>query len=97
MKIKAEIKKVFNDNDNLKAVANVIFDDCFIVKNLRVTEGNKGLFVSMPSRRNVNGEYTEICFPLSPELRHDLSETVLQAYKQALDSLAVAANKAKKD
>lgn len=86
MKFKAEIKKVFEDQDKLKAVASVILDDCFIVKNVRVVDGAKGLFISMPSRRNVKGEFAELCFPLSKELRTELSETVLKAYEAALEA-----------
>lgn len=83
MKFKAEIKKVFTDQDKLKAVASVVLDDCFVVKNVRVVDGAKGLFVSMPSRRTVNGEFSELCFPLTAELRRELSDTVLQAYREA--------------
>lgn len=85
MKFKAEIKKVFTDQDKLKAVANVVLDDCFVVKNVRVVDGTKGLFISMPSRRNVNGEFSELCFPLTSELRCELSDAVLQAYREALE------------
>lgn len=83
MKFKAEIKKVFEDQDKLRAVASVVLDDCFVVKNVRVVDGAKGLFISMPSRRNVKGEFSELCFPLSAELRRELSDAVLQAYREA--------------
>lgn len=83
MKFKAEIKKIFEDQDKLRAVASVVLDDCFVVKNVRVVDGAKGLFISMPSRRNVKGEFSELCFPLSAELRRELSDAVLQAYREA--------------
>jgi stage V sporulation protein G len=86
MKFKAEIKKIFEDKDKLKAVASVVLDDCFVIKNVRIVDGAKGLFISMPSRRNVNGEFTEFCFPLSAELRRELSDIVLQAYSEALEA-----------
>jgi stage V sporulation protein G len=86
MKFKAEIKKIFEDKDKLKAVASVVLDDCFVIKNVRIVDGAKGLFISMPSRRNVNGEFTELCFPLSAELRRELSDIVLQAYSEALEA-----------
>ena len=53
MEFKAEIKKTFTGPDKLRAVCSVVLDDCFLVKNVRVVEGEKGLFVSLPSRRNV--------------------------------------------
>ena len=63
MEFKAEIKKTFTGPDKLRAVCSVVLDDCFLVKNVRVVEGEKGLFVSLPSRRNVKGEWVEHCFP----------------------------------
>ena len=68
MEFKAEIKKTFTGPDKLRAVCSVVLDDCFLVKNVRVVEGEKGLFVSLPSRRNVKGEWVEHCFPMTKEL-----------------------------
>ena len=61
-------------------------DDCFLVKNVRVVEGEKGLFVSLPSRRNVKGEWVEHCFPMTKELRAKLSAAVLEAYEAAVQN-----------
>ena len=55
-----------------------------LMKNVRVVEGEKGLFVSLPSRRNVKGEWTEQCFPMTKELREKLSAVVLAEYDRAL-------------
>lgn len=90
MKFKAEIKKVFEDGGNLKAIASVILDDCFIVKQVRVVDGAKGMFISLPCRRNVKGEFVELCFPLSKEVRMEMSGVVLQAYREALEAAAQA-------
>ena len=84
MKFKAEIKKTFDGPDKLRAIASVILDDCFIIKGVRVVDGEKGMFISLPSRRNVKGEFTEQCFPLSKELRMELTDTVLRAYEAEL-------------
>ena len=84
MEFTAEIKKLFSGPDKLRAVSSVILDDCFLVKNVRVVEGEKGLFVSPPSRRNVKGEWTEQCFPMTKELREKLSAAVLAEYDRAL-------------
>ena len=83
MEFKAEIKKTFTGPDKLRAVCSVILDDCFLVKNVRVVEGEKGLFVSLPSRRNVKGEWVEHCFPMTKELREKLSAVVLAEYDRA--------------
>lgn len=84
MEFKAEIKKMFNGPDKLRAVCSVILDDCFLVKNVRVVEGEKGLFLSLPSRRNVKGEWTEQCFPMTKELREQLAAVVLDEYNRVL-------------
>ena len=68
----------------------MILDDCFLVKNVRVVEGEKGLFVSLPSRRNVKGEWVEHCFPMTKELRAKLSVAVLEAYEAAVQNEAAA-------
>lgn len=86
MKFTAEIKKVFDGDDKLKAIASVILDDCFIVKSVRVVDGSKGMFISLPSRRNVNGDFMELCFPLSAEVRRELTASVLAAYQAALEA-----------
>ena len=83
---KAEIKKTFTGPDKLRAVCSVILNDCFLVKNVRVVEGEKGLFVSLPSRRNVKGEWVEHCFPMTKELRAKLSAAVLEAYEAAVQN-----------
>ena len=84
MEVRAEIKRTLTGPDKLRAVCSVILDDCFLVKNVRVVEGEKGLFVSLPSRRNVKGEWTEQCFPMTKELREKLSAAVLAEYDRAL-------------
>ena len=56
-----------------KAIASANLDDCFAVKNIRVVEGKNGLFVSMPSYKGADGEYHDICFPTTPELRKQLN------------------------
>ena len=93
MEFKAEIKKTFTGPDKLRAVCSVVLDDCFLVKNVRVVEGEKGLFVSLPSRRNVKGEWVEHCFPMTKELRAKLSAAVLEAYEAAVQNEAAAVSR----
>ena len=69
---------------NVKAIASANLDDCFAVKNIRVIEGKNGLFVSMPSYKGADGEYHDLCFPTTPEMRKQLNNAVEEAYKQAI-------------
>ena len=90
MNIKAEIKRLFPErDDNLKAAASLVLDGCFVIKIVRVIQGENGLFVSLPARRNVKGEFKEICFPTTRELRAAMSDEVLRAYAEAVEAAAV--------
>lgn len=70
---------------NVKAYASVNIGSAFAVKNLRIIEGNKGLFVVMPSVKNHKGEYEDIFFPISKESRATLNTAVISAYEQKLE------------
>ncbi len=70
---------------NVKAYASVNIGSAFAVKNLRIIEGNKGLFVAMPSVKNHKGEYDDIFFPISKESRAALNNAVITAYEQKLE------------
>jgi stage V sporulation protein G len=67
-----------------KAYANITFDKVFVVRNLRVIEGKNGLFVSMPSRRLQDGEFQDVCFPITAEFRESIQETILGNYKEEI-------------
>ena len=84
MKIKAEIKKLFNGEGKVKAAAALVLDDVFVVRNVRLVKGSKGLFVSMPSHKNAAGEFKDICFPINSTTRAQIQSEVLAAYEQAL-------------
>ena len=87
MKIDVRINSLTPGEGNVKAIASANLDDCFAVKNIRVVEGKNGLFVSMPSYKGTDGEYHDLCFPTTPELRKQLNGAVAEAYKQAIVQL----------
>ena len=91
MKIKAKIDRMVNSG-NVKAIASVSLDGMFVVKNLKIMDGRKGLFVSMPSYKGQDGEYHDLCFPTTPELRKQLNNAVSEAYKQAIIQLQEQSN-----
>lgn len=67
-----------------RAYASATIDGCFAVRGIKVVEGGRdGLFVSMPSRKTVDG-YKEVCFPVTAEFREQLHNAVMDAYKQAI-------------
>lgn len=76
------LRKV-NSEGKMKAVASVTIDDQFVVHELKVVQGQNGLFVSMPSRQRPSGHYVDIAHPITPEARQIIQESVLQAYERA--------------
>lgn len=74
----------------VRAFASVIFDDCFIVNDLRVVEGRENqLFVTMPGRKTRNGQMRDIAHPLNAETREEIEALVLQEYESAVKNLMV--------
>ncbi|MEK6793356.1 MAG: septation regulator SpoVG [Spirochaetota bacterium] len=73
------IKKVDGEG-RLKAYASVTFDDVFVIHNVKIIEGTRGIFVAMPSRRVGNGEYKDVVHPLTTTFRNTIQESVISAY-----------------
>jgi stage V sporulation protein G len=69
------------DGERLKGYATVIFDNAFIVRDLKIIDGNNGLFVAMPNKKAKNGTYRDIAHPLNQEMRDVLEEKIIQKYK----------------
>jgi stage V sporulation protein G len=65
------------------AIASIVIDDCFVIHDLRVVNGDKGLFVAMPSRKLPNGDFRDICHPINTEARNNIQQAVLDQF--ALD------------
>ena len=74
------VRIVKKDDSKLKAVASVTFDDCFVVHDIKVIEGNEGYFIAMPSRKTNDGEYKDIAHPINVEARKMVEEVVLEAF-----------------
>ena len=72
------------DEDKLKAFVTVVFDECFVVSDIKVINGTNGLFISMPSKRRKNGTFRDIAHPLNSETRQMIEERILGAYDEAL-------------
>lgn len=79
-----EININIRDEDKLKAFVNITFDDVFVVRGLKVIEGNNGLFVCMPSRKMQGGTYKDIAHPISNEFRQKLEKLILDEYHRLL-------------
>lgn len=86
--------KVFPVNEEkLKAYVTVIFDNCFVVRDLKIINGNTGLFVAMPSKKRKDGTFRDIAHPLNSEMRNELEGKVLKTYEDELKKMTASANK----
>lgn len=77
------------DGKNTLGYAHVTLSDAFVVKNLRLVKGRKGVFIGMPSFRLRNGEYADVFFPVSREARSLLTEAVVNAFREEHPELMV--------
>ena len=68
----------------MRAIVSITLDDEFVVHDIKVIEGEKGLFIAMPSRKAVNGEYRDIAHPINSDTREQMQEIILQEYQKAL-------------
>lgn len=69
------------DGGKLKAVASITIDGCFAVHDIKIIEGNAGLFIAMPSRKAPDGEYKDIVHPINADMRAQLSQRILDEYR----------------
>jgi len=69
----------------LRAYVSITFDDSFVVHDLRVIDGNKGMFVAMPSKRLPNGDHKDIAHPINTEIREKIQNAVLDVYSRELE------------
>ena len=79
------IRKITKEG-NMKAVASVTLDNEFAIHDIKIIEGEKGLFMAMPSRKTPEGEYRDIAHPISHEAREALQKAVLEGYEKILDA-----------
>jgi stage V sporulation protein G len=77
-----DVKVIPVDDEKLKAFVSIVIDHCFVVTDIKVIHGPKGLFVSMPSKKRKDGTFKDIAHPLNNQTRQYLEERVLSVYKQ---------------
>lgn len=77
------VRKVAKEG-KLKAVVSITFDEEFVIHDIKVIEGEKGLFIAMPSKRAADGEYRDIAHPINSETRERIQSTILTKYEQVL-------------
>ena len=84
------VRKVAKEG-KLKAVVSITMDDEFVVHDIKVIEGEKGLFIAMPSRKATDGEYRDIAHPINSDTRERIQSIILEKYEEALKEEPVEA------
>ena len=81
------VRKIEKEGSRMKGIASVLLDDSFAVHDIRVIEGDNGLFIAMPSRKTTTGGYRDIAHPINPEVRAMFEEAIIDAYNKAEDAV----------
>ena len=77
------VHKIEKENSRMKGIASVVLDECFAVHDIRVIEGDNGLFIAMPSRQTATGGYRDIAHPINAETRQIFEKEIIEAYENA--------------
>jgi stage V sporulation protein G len=81
-----DVKVIPVDDEKLKAFVSIVFDQSFVVTDIKIINGPKGLFVSMPSKKRKDGTFKDIAHPLNNQMRQYLEDKVLTVYRQQVAS-----------
>lgn len=76
------VRKIVKDGSRMKGIATVLLNDCFAIHDIRIIEGDNGLFIAMPSRKTPANEYRDIAHPTNHETRAMFEEAVIKAYNE---------------
>lgn len=80
-----EVRVTLRNEDKLRGFANVTFDGEFVVRGMKIIQGNEGFFISMPSRKRPDGTHQDVAHPVTADLRRRIEEQVLKAYHKELE------------
>lgn len=80
--------RVIDRDSKMKAIASVTFDDCFVVHDIKVIEGEKGYFIAMPSKRTPDEQFRDVAHPINPQMREELEDAILARFREALQEEA---------
>jgi stage V sporulation protein G len=90
-----EVRITLRNEEKLKAFASITFDDCFVVRGLKVINGSQGYFVSMPSRKRKDGSYQDVAHPINNDMRKKIEDKVLDAFENELNKAQAVPSAAK--
>lgn len=91
-----EVKVYPVNEERLKAYVTITIDNCFVVRDLKIIQGNDGLFVAMPSKKRKDGQFRDIAHPLNQETREMIENKIFQAYKDEVQSMGASLDEVSK-
>lgn len=77
------VRKVTKEG-KMKAIVSITIDNVFVIHDIKVIDGDKGLFIAMPSKKAADGEYRDIAHPINSETRENIQNIILEHYEQSL-------------
>jgi stage V sporulation protein G len=80
-----EVKLTLKNKDRLRGFANITFDEAFVIRGLKIINGNNGLFISMPSRKKQDGSFQDIAHPITAEMRKRIEDRILEVYYKEVE------------
>jgi stage V sporulation protein G len=95
MKI-TEVKVYPVNEDRLRAYVTITFNNMFVVRDLKIINGNTGLFVAMPSKKRKDGQFRDIAHPLNQEFREEIEKAVFDAYEKEIKAMGQSLEELKK-
>ena len=83
------VRKIEKEGSRMKGIASIVLDDSFAVHDIRIIQGDKGLFIAMPSRKTATGGYRDIAHPINPDVRKMLEDAIIEEYNNTEDAPVV--------
>lgn len=80
------VRKIEKEGSRMKGIASILIDDSFAVHDIRIIDGDNGLFIAMPSKKNAAGVYRDIAHPINTEVRAMFEKTILDEYEKTKDA-----------
>ena len=80
------VRKIEKEGSRMRGIASIVLDDSFAVHDIRIIEGDNGLFIAMPSRKASDGEYRDIAHPINSATRESIQNLILDKYKQEIEN-----------
>ena len=85
MQITDVMVRMKGNDSKMKAIASITIDDVFVIHDIKVIDGEKGMFIAMPSRKAGDGEYKDIAHPINSETRNSIQKIILEKYEEELE------------